>query len=276
MTTKDVEIPHGRIRYREAGSGRPIVFLHGVFIDGRLWRKVAPALSTGNRVIVPDWPLGAHELPLADGADLTLPGLAKMVADFLAALELDDVVLVANDTGGAIAQQTVVDHPERIGALVLTPCDSHRHFFPPVFRYMMVMSRMPGFAFTMAQTMRIRPLRRLPIAFGWTAKRPMPDDVTDALLAQLRGHRHVRRDIGRLLREVSPRYTEALLPRLAEFEKPVLLAWAREDKLFPYAHAEDLAKRFPNARLEPIEDSYTFVPEDQPQRPTELIRGFVA
>jgi pimeloyl-ACP methyl ester carboxylesterase len=276
MTAKVLDIPHGRIRYREAGSGRPIVFLHGVLVDGRLWRKVAPALSAGHRVIVPDWPLGAHELPLAADADVALPGLARMVADFLEALELDDVVLVANDTGGAIAQQVVADHPERIGALVLTPCDSHDNFFPPIFRYLTLGSRLPGFLFMMAQTMRIRPLRGLPIAMGWTAKHAIPADVADAMLAPVMSRRETRRDIGRILRAVSPRYTRALLPRLGGFDKPVLLAWAREDKLFPYRNAEDLAKRFPNARLEPIEDSYTFVPEDQPERLTELIREFVA
>jgi pimeloyl-ACP methyl ester carboxylesterase len=274
MAVREVAIPHGRIRYREAGAGRPIVFLHGVLVDGRLWRKVAPALAGERRVILPDWPLGAHELPLNDGVDLALPGLARMVADFLAALDLEDVVLVANDTGGAVAQQVVADHPERIGALVLTPGDSHDRFFPPVLRYLMVMSRLPGFGFQVAQTLRLRPLRRLPIAFGWVNKHPMPDEVTEAMIAPLRRHRHVRRDFRRLVRAVSPRYTQALLPRLAGFEKPVLLAWATEDKLFPYANAEDLARRFPNARLEPVEDSYTFVSEDQPQRLTELIREF--
>ena len=276
MTTHEVEIPHGRIRYREAGSGRPIVFLHGVLVDGRLWRKVAPALTDQNRVIVPDWPLGAHELPLNSGVDLALPGLAQMVADFLAALDLADVVLVANDTGGAIAQQAVVDHPERIGALVLTPCDSHSHFFPPILKYLTVMARLPGFGFMTAQTMRIRALRESPTAFGLVNKHPMPDEVTQALLAPLRRHRHVRRDVGRLFRRVSSRYTRALLPRLGAFDKPVLIVWASEDKLFPLANAEDLARRFPTARLETVEDSYTFIPEDQPERLTELLRGFVA
>jgi pimeloyl-ACP methyl ester carboxylesterase len=275
MTTREVDVPHARIRYREAGAGRPVVFVHGVVVDGRLWRKVAPALTVGNRVIVPDWPLGAHELPLNAGVDVALPGLARMVADFLAALDLEDVVLVANDTGGAIAQQLVVDHPERIGALVLTSCDSHDHFFPPILRYLVVMSRLPGFAFTMAQMMRIRALRGLPIAMGGTVKHPMPDEVTDAVIAPMRRHRHVRRDITRVFSAVSPRYTRALLPRLAGFDKPVLIVWAREDKFFPYANAEDLATRFPNARLEAIEDSYTFIPEDQPERLAELIQGFV-
>jgi pimeloyl-ACP methyl ester carboxylesterase len=86
----------------------------------------------------------------------------------------------------------------------------------------------------------------------------------------------VRRDFRRLVRAVAPRYPRALLPRLSGFEKPVLLAWATEDKLFPYANAEELARRFPTARLEPIEDSYTFVSEDQPERLTELIREFVS
>jgi pimeloyl-ACP methyl ester carboxylesterase len=138
----------------------------------------------------------------------------------------------------------------------------------------MVMARLPGFGFQVAQTLRIRALRRLPIAFGWVNKHPMPDEVTEAMLVPMRRHRHVRRDFRRLVRAVSPRYTRELLPRLAGFEKPVLLAWAIEDKLFPFATGEELARRFPNARLEPIEDSYTFVPEDQPKRLTELVRDF--
>ena len=276
LSTAEVEIPHARIRYREAGSGRPIVFLHGVLVNGGLWRKVAPALAETNRVIVPDWPLGAHELPLKPGVDVSLPGLAQMVADFLAALELEDVVLVANDTGGAIAQQLVVGHPERLGALVLTPCDSHDHFFPPVFKPLIYMSYLPGFAWTMAQAMRLQVVRNQPFAMGWVVKHPVPEEATLAQIAPLQRHRGTRRDITRIVRRVSSRYTRALLPRLHDFEKPVLIAWAAEDKLFPLENARDLARRFPDARLETIEDSYTFVPEDQPERLTELIAGFIS
>ena len=276
MAVREVDVPHGRIRYREAGAGRPVVFLHGVLVNGGLWRKVAPAFTDRHRVIVPDWPLGAHELPLNRGVDVSLPGLARMVADFLAALDLDDVVLVANDTGGAVAQQLVVDHPERLGALVLTPCDSHENFFPPVFRPLIYMSYLPGFAWTMAQAMRLRFMRNQPFAMGLVVKHDVPDEVTFAQIAPLQRHRSTRRDVTHIVRRVSPRYTRALLPRLAEFGKPVLLAWASEDKLFPLANAEDLAKRFPDARLETIDDSYTFVSEDQPERLTELISDFIS
>jgi pimeloyl-ACP methyl ester carboxylesterase len=275
MTVREVDVPHARIRYREAGTGRPIVFLHGVLVNGGLWRKVAPAFTGSHRVIVPDWPLGAHELPLNKGVEVSLPGLARMVADFLAALDLEDVVLVANDTGGAIAQQLAVDHPERLGALVLTPCDSHENFFPPVFKPLIYMSYLPGFAWTMAQAMRLAFVRNQPFAMGWVVKHDVPREVTFAQIAPLQRNRGTRRDVTRIVRRVSPRYTRALLDRLGEFDKPVLIAWASEDKLFPLANAEDLARRFPSARLETIEDSYTFVSEDQPERLAEVISSFL-
>src|SRR2546421_5884610 len=102
---REVELPQGTIRYRERGSGEPIVFVHGVLVNGDLWRGVAPLLADrGYRCIVPDLPLGAHELAMHEDADLTPPGLARLVADFIGALGLDAPVIVANDTGGALTQ----------------------------------------------------------------------------------------------------------------------------------------------------------------------------
>src|SRR5208283_870289 len=98
-----VDIPDGAISYRDRGEGPPIVFVHGVGVNGDLWRHVASRLAVSHRCITPDLPCGSHSIPLKPDADLSLPGMARITADFLAALDLDDVTIVANDTGGAVA-----------------------------------------------------------------------------------------------------------------------------------------------------------------------------
>ena len=132
-----IEINAGTIHYEEFGpkDGRPVVFVHGYMMGGQLWRQVSARLaSQGLRCIVPTWPLGAHPEPLRPGADRSIRGVANIVADTLAALDLDDVVLVGNDTGGVVTQLVAVHHPERIGALVLTSCDAFEHFPPPILK----------------------------------------------------------------------------------------------------------------------------------------------
>src|SRR5919107_2714406 len=96
--TQEVRLPQGVVRYRERGEGRPIVFLHGFVTNGDLWRKVVPALCEDYRCIAPDWPLGSHSVPMDPDADLSPPALATLIHEFLASLDLTDVVLVGNDT----------------------------------------------------------------------------------------------------------------------------------------------------------------------------------
>src|SRR5262249_47121802 len=127
---RELELSQGRLRCFEAGSGSPIVFLHGLLVNANLWRKVVTRLSPDFRCIALDLPLGAHTLPMPDAADLTPHGLAALVADALEALALEQVTLVGNDTGGALCQIVVTRRPERIGRLVLTSCD-YRDNFPP-------------------------------------------------------------------------------------------------------------------------------------------------
>src|SRR5919106_3974755 len=127
----EARLSQGTIHYSESGEGPPIVFVHGLLVDGRLWRKVTPLLEDRFRCIVPDLPLGSHQQAMNPDADLSPPGLARIVDGFLAALDLDRVTLVANDTGGAIAQVTAANHADRIGRLVLTNCDAFENFLPP-------------------------------------------------------------------------------------------------------------------------------------------------
>ena len=274
MSTKHVDLSAGRIRYRDAGDGPPIVFVHGLLVDGRLWRKVTPALESDFRCIVPDLPLGAHTIPMKPGADVSPPGLARLLVEFIEKLDLDDVTLVGNDTGGALTQIAMTQSPQRIGRVVLTPCDAFDNFLPPMFKGLQLLARVQPLLTGFVQPLRLRPLRRLPIAFGWLAKRPIDADVEDAWVGAFFKRRDVRRDVARILRAIDSRHTQEAAERLREFDKPVLIAWATEDKVFPFEHAHRLAERLPDARVVEIPDSYAFVPEDQPDRLAELIREF--
>lgn len=270
----ELTIPQGTIRYREQGTGAPIVLVHGLLVNGELWRELIPRLARDFRVIVPDLPLGSHELAMRPGTDLSPLGLAKIIEAFLAGLDLDDVTLVGNDTGGALCQLVAVNHPERIGRLVLTPCDAFENFPPPMFRPLLRAAHIPGAVYAIAQSLRPRPARKLPFAYGWLAKRGIPDELTDAWMAPALSSREVRRDLTAVLKGLDKDVLLAASTRLGEFRKPVLLTWAPEDRFFKFSYAQRLQDTFADARLERIEDSYTFVSIDQPERTAELIAAF--
>jgi pimeloyl-ACP methyl ester carboxylesterase len=268
-----VELGAGTVRYREAGSGPVLVFVHGVFVNGLLWNSVASALSAGFRCVVPDLPLGAHEPAMRPGADLTPSGVAATLLEFLAALELEDVTLVGSDTGSALCQLAIAAGPERIARLVLTNGDSFENFFPPVLAPFTVLPRIPGFVWLFAQCMRPFAARRL---FARTVSKRFSDRATlDALFAPVWRDAGVRRDLKRFLTSVSNRYTLEAAQSFAGFGRPVLVVWGQDDLFFPARDGERLAKSFPNARLERIADSRTFVPVDQPAKLVASIAEFV-
>jgi pimeloyl-ACP methyl ester carboxylesterase len=272
---QEVSLPQGTIRYRDSGKGEPIVFVHGLLVNGSLWRKVVPLLEPDFRCIVPDLPLGSHSEAMDPQADLSPPGLAQIIDQFAAALGLDRVTLVANDTGGAISQITAANHPERLSRLVLTNCDAFENFLPPFFRPLQWAAKVPGMLTAAMQGTRIAALRRSPLGFGWLIKHDPGGAPLEEWVRPYLGDRAIRRDTIKVLRGIDPKFTFEAAEKLRSFERPALLAWASEDRFFKLSYAERLAEAIPGARLEPIEDSYTFVSEDQPERLAELIRGFV-
>jgi pimeloyl-ACP methyl ester carboxylesterase len=253
------------------------VFVHGVLVDGRLWRDVVPLLADRFRCIVPDLPLGSHTAPMAPDADLSPPGVARLVADFVEALDLDDITLVGNDTGGAICQLVVTRHPERVGRLVLTPCDAYENFPPRAIRPLVWAAKAPPLLTALTLPFRLRFARQGPLGFGWLIKkRPLDDELLSDWLRPAQEDAGVRRDGIKVLRALDPKHTLEAAKGLRDFQGPTLLAWAPEDRFFKFRYAERLAADIPGARLERIPDSRTFVSIDQPRRLAELIGEFAA
>lgn len=271
---KEIRLAQGTVRYREAGSGEPIVFVHGILVNGDLWRKVVPGLSNRFRCVTPDLPLGAHEPTYEPHADLSPPGVAALLADFIDALGLDNVTLVANDTGGAISQMLIAARPERIARLVLTNCDAFSHFPPLLLKPLPLLSRIPGFMFVAAKALNLPPSRALLIAS--VSKTSIERKVQRSYFEPAAFNADVRRDFQKFLRDTKPEHTKAAATLLPQFDRPVLIAWAPKDSFFPKKIAEQLAHLFPNATLEWIDDSLLFVPQDQPEKLTRLVTRFVA
>jgi pimeloyl-ACP methyl ester carboxylesterase len=267
-----VSLTAGSIHYDRSGpaDGRTVVFIHGYAMGRSLWRPVIEGLSArGLDCLAPTWPLGAHSEAMNEGADLSMEGVAAIVAELLEALELEDVVLVGNDTGGAIAQLVAVNAPERLGALVLTSCDAFEHFPPPILKPLIAAAKVPP-AFTAAlQPMRTRFGRKR--AYGALAHADLDHLASEWIEPALTDAR-VRDDLRRFTGSLHRETTVAAGARLPQFAKPALVAWSADDAFFPAEDGRRLAAALPDARLEVIPRARTFSMIDQP----DILAGLIA
>jgi pimeloyl-ACP methyl ester carboxylesterase len=271
----DVGVPAGILDVSQRGSGEPVVFIHPFMTDNRHWRKVVPLLESQMRCITPTLPLGSHARPVRGDADLTPPGLARMVIDLLDSLGIEVATLVGNDTGGAIAQIAAAMEPDRVSRLVLSSCDAYDVFPPRMFAYLKLAARVPGATWMLAQSMRFPGVTRLPIAYGWVASHPLDGALLKGYTTPLR-QRQIRRDVIKVIRGLDTKHTIAAAQALRTFDKPILIAWGAEDRFFPRRIAERLARELPDARLEYLPDAATFTPEDNPRALGDAIAKFVA
>lgn len=266
-----IDISAGTIHYEATGpaDGRPVVFVHGYLMGGQLWRQVAERLAARSlRCIAPTWPLGAHPEPLRPGADRTITGVAGMVAETLAALDLEDVVLVGNDTGGVVTQLVAVHHRERLGALVLTSCDAFEHFPPPILKPVMLAAKSKASFKAAAQAMRVPSVRKR--AFDGLAHRNI-DALTQEWVRPGLANPAIAEDLRQFTLSMRTEVTTTVAARLYDFDKPTLVAWSGDDVFFEQEDGARLAATIPGARLEVIPGARTFSMIDQPDRLADLL-----
>ncbi|BBZ46516.1 alpha/beta fold hydrolase [Mycobacterium parmense] len=266
-----IDISAGTIHYEATGpqNGRPVVFVHGYMMGGELWRQVSNRLAeVGLRCIAPTWPLGAHPEPLRPGADRTITGVADMVAEVLAALDLEDVVLVGNDTGGVLAQLVAVHHPGRLGALVLTSCDAFEHFPPPILKPVILAAKSKRVFRTAMRALRAPAARKR--AYDGLAHSDI-DGLTQTWVRPALSDPAVAEDLRQFSLSLRTEVTTSVAARLPEFDKPTLIAWSADDVFFEQEDGARLAATIPGARLETIEGARTFSMVDRPDRLADLL-----
>lgn len=277
--TYEIELSAGTIAYQDSGGDGPVlVLLHGLMMDASLWEGPSADLSADHRCIAPTLPLGAHRHPMHADADLSLPGVARLVAELLERLDLRKVTLVGNDTGGMLVQFLMADGEARVERAVLVSCDAFDNFPPGLTgRTLVLTGRLSPRLFGLfMQQMRVRTVRRLPIAFGWLTKRG--DAATARWMRPVLRQPAIRRDAVRLLRtanRATRRLLEATAERLPLFDRPALVVWAREDRVMPPEHGRRLAALLPQGRLVEVDDGYTLLPLDRPAELARIIREFV-
>ena len=274
---REIELSAGTIEYEDTGGDGPVlVLLHGLMMDASLWDAVMADLSADHRCVAPTLPLGAHRHAMNADADLSLPAIARLAAELLDHLDLQDVTLVGNDTGGALVQLLMCDGAARVGRAVLASCDAFDNFPPGLTGKTLVLTgKLPPSMFGLfMQQMRLRTVRRLPIAFGWLTKRG--DAATARWIKPVLTRPEIRRDTVRTLRAAAAdtRFLLNAAERLPGFNHPALVVWASQDRVMPPEHGQRLAKLLPQGQLAEVEDSYTLIPLDQPARLAQLIREF--
>ncbi|MGY4651827.1 alpha/beta fold hydrolase [Mycobacterium sp. URHB0021] len=274
---KHADVTAGTIEYREEGdpNGSPVVLLHGLLMNDAQWNLALPLLPPGFRYLLPVLPLGGHRMPMRKDADLTMPGMVGIVADFLDALHLTDVTLVVSDWGGPLFL-TDTGRDKRVARMVLCPSEAFDNF-PPGFpgKVAWLASRNTLTVSLAMRQLKIGWLRRQWFIFGQMAKNPVPQHIVDEWLAAGLTDRLIRADLVKYCRTRFDRPDLIRATnRLADFDGPALVLWSR-NPVMPADHGERLAALLPNGRLQQVEDAYVLTMIDQPARTARAIGDFL-
>jgi pimeloyl-ACP methyl ester carboxylesterase len=275
---RELELAQGRLEYYARGTGPVLVFCHGWLANANLWRCVVDRLAATRTCITLDLPFGSHRTAMSEGADLTPDGCGRLIADALDALELADVTLVGNDSGGAYSQIATAVRPARIAGLVLNSCETpFDPFPPPPFDGLPDLARDPDALLALLDALRDRTIRAGDAAYGLLIKYPIEDLVSDSYALPCLYDPDILRDTSKVMSSATSTPVHAAGRALMSgFARPVMLAWGPEDRVFPLANARLYAERLRSAQVEPIDDAYSFTPEDQPAALADALTRFTA
>ncbi len=271
------ELSAGPIHYEDSGGdGQPLMLIHGLAMDGRVFDDLVAALTPDYRCIRPTFPLGSHREPMRADADLSLRGQSRLIAELIKSLGLERAALCFNDwsCGQVMVAEGLLD---RVDDLIFVSCETENNYPPGLGGKAAVLSaKLPGGFSVMRQVLLRSSLRGLPFIYGQMSKRGIPDPLMREWLEPLR-RPEIRRDVRKYVGDVrrGGQAMKQATPSLAGWERPVLVAWDSEGKMMPNEEGHRLAEAFPNARYVEIEGTYTLIPIDQPQRLASVIREFL-
>jgi len=255
----------GEVSYIDIGNGPVALFVHGIATNAYLWRHVIDAVTAQRRCVAVDLPLHGGS-PVTDGQDLSLAALAAGLNDFCDALGLSGIDLVANDTGGAVAQIFAARHPERLATLTLTNCDTADNLPPEDFKPMIELARQGNLA-PSAVAMASNLITGAQVAFGSSyehldrADRDVLRSYLDPCFATLERARQFER----LLVSLDAADLHAVTPQLKELTVPTLLVWGTGDTFFDVKWAYWLRDTIPGAaRVVTVDGARLFFPEERP------------
>lgn len=283
MTEQWVPVAGGEVRVRRfrpsAGSGTPVLLVHGAFLNGHLWDGMIEALEASSQLldlIAADLPIGAHLRPMNTGTEVTIPSLVAILIGVLDALGVNRAVVAANDSGGAITQHLIVAHPERFSGVLLTSTETADNFPPRYFRFLFPPLRLRAVMWLTCQLLRTNLGRRLPFTFGHLIKRQLPTPEARTLMGALWSSRGARSDLRLFLKGADPAAMKRAEAKFDTFASPVDVAWSAEDRIFPDLDASLLASSFPaGRRVADIFDAGSVSPLDQPEQVANRLLALV-
>lgn len=279
LTLQHVDTPSGSIAYREQGpeQGRAPValFVHGVLLNGHLWRHQLAKLSDLRRCIAVD--LLAHgDTAIAPDQAVSVTANAAMLAQFLDALGIDQVDLIGNDSGGGIAQIFAALHPQRVRSLTLTNCDTHDNWPPEAFKPFLAMAADGGLHDALSGMLADKAVYRSPQALGPAYEHPerLSDASIEVYLRPFLRSPQRTRDLQRFLGEFDPSHTLAIEPQLKTLQAPTLIAWGTDDVFFDTRWSHWLAETIPGTRQRvELEGARIFFPEERWAQFNDLLRA---
>ena len=273
-TVRYIETPSGRISYVEAGCGPVALFVHGVLLK-HFWRHEVAGLSDIRRCISID--LLAHgDTEIAPDQDVSVTANAKMLREVLDALQIDQVDVIGNDSGGGIAQIFAALNADRLRSLTLTNCDTHDNWPPEAFKPFVEMVASGGLSKTLNAMLNDKSIYRSPSALGPAYEHP--ETATDEGI-EIYLRPHVRneqrtRDLERFVLAFDHKHTLAIEPQLCKLQAPTLIVWGTDDVYFPVVWARWLAEAIPGAKP-PVElaGARIFFPEERAEAFNQLLRA---
>jgi pimeloyl-ACP methyl ester carboxylesterase len=272
---RSVQTASGRISYTEQGAGPVALFVHGVLLNGHLWRHQLADLSDIRRCIAVD--LLAHgDTEIAPDQDVSVTANAKMLKEFLDALNIDQVDIVGNDSGGGIAQIFAALYPESVRSLTLTDCDTHDNWPPEAFKPFLAMADGGGLRGTLDAMLSDKSVYRSPQALGLAYEHAerLSDDSIEKYLRPLVGSERRTRDLQRFLAAFDNRHTVAIEARLKTLKMPTLIVWGTDDVYFDVKWARWLADNIPGTRLcVELKGARIFFPEERWEEFNKELRG---